>query len=181
MIYLFLIALALSMDSVALSVANSVKFTKFTQIYQMAFLFGFFQAFMPVLGYFLGIGFYKFISEIDHFIAFFILVFLGIKMIKESKEEIKAIFGLKALFLGAIATSIDALAVGITLGFEGANIALAAFIIGVVCFVLCVTAGFVGKFLGQNLQNKALILGGIILIILGFKILLEHLELIKFA
>nr|MBP3724878.1 manganese efflux pump [Campylobacter sp.] len=183
--YLFLLAIALSMDSVAVCMANATKHAqiKFSSICLMAFIFGFFQAFMPVLGYFFGLGFYKFIAEIDHYIAFFILVFLGFKMIKESKNHLEMDFklGFWTLILGAIATSIDALAAGITLGFESVNIVFAAFMIGVVCFVLCIGAGLIGKFLGQNLQNKALILGGVILIILGFKILLEHLNLIKFV
>ncbi|CZE46192.1 manganese efflux pump MntP family protein [Campylobacter geochelonis] len=180
---IFLIAFALSMDSVALSMANGAKCLNFKiyQILKISFFYAFFQAIMPLIGYFLGSSFTEFISEIDHFIAFFILVFLGFKMIKDSRN-LDSECGLnltnKELVIGAIATSIDAMAVGVTFAFEEINIVSAALVIGATCFVLCVMACFIGKKLGEALESKALVLGGVILILIGFKILITHLGLL---
>ena len=125
----------------------------------IAFMLGFFQFLMPLLGYFLGISFAKFISSIDHFIAFFILCFLGFKMLKEAcSNEAGDSLGmdLKTIFIGAFATSIDALAIGVTLSFEAVSIFKSALIIGVVCFVLSLAAFYIGKFMGEILEKKAL-------------------------
>lgn len=182
---IFFIAFALSMDSVALSIANGAKCSglNFIKIVKIAFYYALFQSLMTCAGYFLGLSFVEFIRSIDHFIAFFILVFLGIKMIKESRNSESSCtlnLNTKELILGAIATSIDAMAVGVTFAFDTVDIVNATIIIGVVCFVLCVLACHVGKKLGEFLEDKALILGGIILIFIGFKILLTHLEIINF-
>ena len=182
---ILLIAFALAMDSVALSIANGAKYRNLgiMQILKVAFFYGFFQALMPLIGYFLGINFVKFISEIDHFIAFAILVFLGIKMIREAGGEHESIspnITIKELIVGAIATSIDAMAVGVTFAFGGVNIWSACAIIGLVCFTLCVIACYLGKKTGEYLEDKALILGGVILILIGVKILAEHLGWLNF-
>ncbi|CUU77681.1 manganese efflux pump [Campylobacter hyointestinalis subsp. hyointestinalis] len=177
---LLFLAIALAMDSVAISMANGAKCfnIKFGSIIKMSFIFGLAGAVMPTIGYFLGLSFVKFISAIDHYIAFVILLFLGIKMIKESRnvsEECTLNLTLRMLVLGAFATSIDALAVGVTFSFTNADIAFSALVIGVVCFLLCVLGSYIGKMLGDKLESKALILGGIILILIGFKILITHL------
>lgn len=177
---LLLLSFALSMDSAALNMANGARYKNlvFSKILFIAFVLGFFQFLMPLLGYFLVISFAKFISSIDHFIAFFILCFLGFKMLKEacSSEAGESLgMDLKTIFIGAFATSIDALAVGVTLSFEEINIFQSSFIIGVVCFALSLIAFYIGKFMGEILEKKALFLGGAILIFLGFKILITHL------
>ena len=177
---LLLLSFALSMDSAALNMANGARYKSLAlgKILFIAFMLGFFQFLMPLLGYFLGISFAKFISSIDHFIAFFILCFLGFKMLKEAcSSEASDSLGMdiKTIFIGALATSIDALAVGVTLSFEAVSIFESALIIGVVCFVLSLAAFYIGKFMGEILEKKALFLGGAILIFLGFKILITHL------
>lgn len=177
---LLLLSFALSMDSAALNMANGARYKSLVlgKILFIAFMLGFFQFLMPLLGYFLGISFAKFISSIDHFIAFFILCFLGFKMLKEacSKEECEYLkIGFNTILYGAFATSVDALAVGVTLSFEEINIFQSSLIIGVVCFVLSLAAFYIGKFMGEILEKKALFLGGAILIFLGFKILITHL------
>lgn len=176
-------AFALAMDSAALSIANGAKcrVLRAGEIAKIAFVFAFFQALMPFLGYFLGLAFVKFIASIDHYVAFGILAFLGVRMILEARdgesEEIDCLsdLGIKALIIGAVATSIDALAVGVTFSFEKTDILYACGVIGAVCFAVCVCACYAGRFLGEWLENKALLLGGAILVALGVKILITHL------
>lgn len=181
---ILLIAIALAMDAVAISLVSGTKCfnIKISQILLISFVYGIFQAFMPILGYFFGLSFAKFIESIDHFIAFLILGYIGIKMIKDSfeKNDEDCILKIpkKELILGAFATSIDALAVGVTFAFEKVNIWLNSLIIGFVCFVLCIIACFIGKKIGGILHQKALILGGAILIFIGIKILITHLGLL---
>lgn len=173
----FLIAFGLSMDSAALSIANGAKYPNLRVVvaFKIAFIYAFFQGLMCALGYFLGATFAKFISEIDHFIAFFVLLFLGVKMIKEANDEKIIILTNKELALGGIATSIDALAVGVTFGLSGVSLSYSTFVIFTLCFMLCLLACFIGKKIGEFLESKAMILGGIILIFIGVKILLTHL------
>ncbi|MCR8679101.1 MULTISPECIES: manganese efflux pump MntP [Campylobacter] len=178
---LLFLAIALSMDSAALSIANGAKCgnLKLLKIIKIAFIYGFFQAFMLFIGYILGLEFIRYVEFIDHYIAFCILVFLGLKMIKESRDsgnlECSIDLSLKLLIIGAVATSIDALAVGVALSFEGGSILLSLIAVGVVCFIICIGAVYLGKYLGEALESKALILGGVILIGIGFKILISHL------
>lgn len=181
---IFLIAFALAMDSVALSMASGSKCNfKFNVVLKMAFIYGFFQALMPYIGYILGLSFVSFIEKIDHFIAFLILTFLGIKMIKESfqtqDENEKKDVCTKDFILGGIATSIDAMAVGVTFSFEENNILYLISIIGLVCFILCIIAFYLGKKIGEILESKAVFLGGLILILIGTKILLTHLGILS--
>ena len=153
---LLLLSVALAMDAAALSIANGAKYRNLvlSKILFIASVFGFFQAAMPLAGYFLGTTLARFIAQIDHFIAFAILGFLGVKMIREAcKNE------------PAQAVSLD----------TAADIRFSAAVIGVVCFALSVAAFYVGKLAGEFLEQKALILGGAILIALGFKILITHL------
>ena len=173
----FLIAFGLSMDSVALSIANGAKYPnlKFLIALKIAFVYAFFQGLMCVLGYILGIGFAKFISEIDHFIAFFILLFLGGKMIKEANDEKVVSLTNKELVFGGVATSIDAMAIGVTFGLSYVSLSYSTFVIFTLCFILCLLACFIGKKVGEYLESKAMILGGVILIFIGTRILLTHL------
>lgn len=181
---IFLIAFALAMDSVALSMASGSKcnFSLLT-VLKMAFIYGFFQALMPCIGYLLGLSFVNFISQIDHFIAFLILAFLGIKMMKDSfltQDDIEQKdVCTKDFLLGGIATSIDAMAVGVTFSFGENNILYIVSIIGIVCFVLCVIAFYIGRKIGEVLESKAVFLGGLILILIGTKILLTHLGILS--
>ena len=161
---LLLLSFALSMDSAALNMANGARYKSLAlgKILFIAFMLGFFQFLMPLLGYFLGISFAKFISSIDHFIAFFILCFLGFRMFKEacSKEECEYLkIGFKTILYGAFATSVDALAVGVTLSFEDINIFQSSLIIGIVCFALSLIAFYIGKFMGEILEKKGALFG----------------------
>ena len=175
---IILLAIALSMDSAALSITNGAKCGNLNlfKIGKIAFIYGFFQALLLSIGYLLGFKFVSYVKFIDHYIAFFILLFLGLKMIRESKVNLECSMDLsfKLLIMGAIATSIDALAVGVALGISGISVLFSSIIVGLVCFGICIGAVYIGKYLGEALEKKALILGGVILIIIGFKILLTH-------
>lgn len=181
---IFLIALSLAMDAFAVSIANGVSVTHFgkKEAIKQGIYFGLFQFLMPLLGWLLGISVKNAMEAIDHWIAFFLLALIGGSMIWESlkKEEQKNITVLtnKNLVLQAIATSIDALAIGVSFAILEVHIVFASAVIGVVAFVLSYIGGILGKYLGEFLQKKASIAGGIVLIAVGFKILLEHMEMI---
>jgi putative Mn2+ efflux pump MntP len=177
---LLILALALAMDSVAVSIAMGSKHKRllFPKILFIAAVFGFFQGIMPLAGYIIGISFAQYVQAYDHWIAFVLLVGLGAKMLYEAyknefDEEVTDL-STKTLIALAIATSIDAMAVGVTFVFIQIDIFIASSIIALVTFVLCLGAVYIGKKLGSFLESKAEILGGLILIGLGFKILLEH-------
>lgn len=140
--------------------------------------FGSFQAFMPLIGFFIGKTFVDFISFIDHYIIFALLVYLGYKMIKESfndEEDNKKLnkFDFRSMIILAFATSIDALGIGINFAFLKINLILAISMIGLITFILCILALKLGNKFGSKYKNKAELTGGIILILLGFKILLN--------
>lgn len=187
---LFLIGVGLSMDAFAVSICKGLGMEKVNkkQAVVIGLYFGGFQALMPLIGWFLGIRFQKYITSIDHWIAFVLLVFIGGKMIVEAvrdKEvvEIKAKdlpLNHKEMMLLAIATSIDALAVGITFAFLETPIVEAIIIIGCTTFGLSILGVVVGNFFGTRYKKKAEIAGGVILILIGLKILLEHLGLLVF-
>lgn len=181
-IEIIFLGIALSMDAFAVSVSNGmcIRQMSFKKSFYIAFAFGFFQALMPILGFF-GAGlFYNQIKLLDHWIALILLGYLGGKMIfealKHDKEQECSIIKLtfKILIVQSIATSIDALAVGISLSAVDANIWISALIIGISTFVICLPAVFIGKKFGDLLNKKAEFLGGLILIIIGVKIFLEH-------
>ncbi len=181
---LILIAIALAMDSVAVSIASGSKYKniRLFQVIKIALFFGIFQGLMPLIGYYAGNLFASFVDSIDHYIAFAILVYLGYRMIQEAREdefeeEVKDLKN-KTLLILAVATSIDALAVGITFSFSQVDILYAVSLITIITFALCIVAVYIGKLLGGYLEDKAEYLGGIILIILGFKILLEGLGVV---
>ena len=176
---LIFIAIALALDSVAVSIASGAKFKNISlfNTLKIAFFFGLFQGVMPLIGYFLGSTFSSYVDSFDHYIAFIILMYLGYNMIKEGvkdniEEEVQNL-KTKTLIILSIATSIDALAVGITFSFQEINIWYAVSVITLITFALCIIAVYIGKKLGSYLENKAEFLGGAILILLGFKILLE--------
>ncbi len=145
--------------------------------------FGTFQALMPVIGYFLGVSFADRIKSVDHWIAFVLLALIGGNMIREAfgKEEERASADLdvKTMFIMAVATSIDALAVGVTFAFLNQNMPLAVSLIGVTTFMLSMLGVKVGNLFGVKYKSKAEFIGGLILILLGAKILLEHLGIIS--
>ena len=182
LIEIILIAIGLSMDAFAVSITLglSVKRPKLKEFLTPAIYFGFFQALMPLIGYFAGIYFAHKIQHVDHWVAFVLLGFIGGKMIKESftKEEKKTTkkpFQFKTMLLLAIATSIDALAVGITFAFFEINIFKAIIIIGLITFGISIIGIKIGNLFGTKFKSKAEFIGGVVLVLLGIKILIEHL------
>lgn len=187
---LLLIGIGLSMDAFAVSVCKGLNMRdkiNYKHAGLIALFFGGFQAIMPTIGYFLGKGFEQYITSIDHWIAFALLGFIGGKMVvdaikewndEDTAEEDK--INIKELFMLAIATSIDALAVGITFAFLQVNIVSAASIIGITTFILSIIGVVIGNKFGSRYKTKAELAGGIILILIGVKILLEHLGIINF-
>lgn len=181
---IFLIGIGLAMDAFAVSICKglSMKKMNWKNAIIIALYFGIFQAVMPVIGYFLGATFSNFVEKVDHWIAFILLSIIGGNMIKDSfDDEIEKRndrIDIKTMILLSIATSIDALAVGITFAFFKPNVAFASAIIGIITFVLSLVGVKIGYKFGDEFQNKAELVGGIILIIIGLKILLEHLGVI---
>lgn len=184
---IFLIGIGLSMDAFAVSICKGLKMKKVHKGHCLviALFFGGFQALMPLLGWTLGRQFEQYITAVDHWIAFGLLAFLGGKMVIEAlKKKEEADSGpeerldLKELFLLAVATSIDALAVGITFAFLKVAIVPAIAVIGATTFVLSVLAVYIGNLFGAKYKSKAELAGGIILILLGIKILLDHLGIL---
>ena len=181
LIELFLIAVGLSMDAFAVSVCKGLAMPKYTfkKAAIVGLWFGGFQALMPAIGYILGAQFQEAIASIDHWIAFVLLALIGGNMIHEAldndEEEADASLDVKPMFLLAVATSIDALAIGITFAFLKVNIIPAVCFIGIVTFIISFAGVKIGNVFGARYKNKAEIVGGVILILLGLKILLEHL------
>lgn len=189
-ISLVLTALALAADAMSVSISNgiAVKKLQLPKVLLMALLFGGFQALMPTLGWLLGTSVSKYISAFDHWIAFLLLAFIGFKMIVESfkndEETVKKDpFSITSLLIMAVATSIDALAVGISfasLAIPGSELWLGIALIGVITFTLSCLGAFLGKFLGNMFKKRAGLIAGIILCLIGLKILLEHLGVLTF-
>ncbi len=185
LIELFLIAVGLSMDAFAVSVCKGLAMPKctFKKAAIVGLWFGGFQALMPAIGYVLGAQFQEAIASIDHWIAFVLLALIGGNMIHEAldndEEEADASLDVKTMFLLAVATSIDALAIGITFAFLKVNIIPAVCFIGIVTFIISFAGVKIGNVFGARYKNKAEIVGGIILILLGLKILLEHLGFLE--
>ena len=184
---LFLIGVGLSMDAFAVSICKGLAMRNKVSVGQaavIALFFGGFQALMPAVGWLLGKQFEQYITSIDHWIAFVLLLIIGANMIKESfdksEESANASLGFKIMLMLAIATSIDALAVGVTFAFLDVNIWWAIIFIGCVTFTLSAVGVKVGSVFGVKYKSKAELAGGIILILIGTKILLEHLGVIAF-
>ena len=181
---LLLLAVGLSMDAFAVSICKglSMKKATFKEGVICGTWFGGFQALMPLIGFFLGSVFATAIEAFDHWVAFGLLAIIGINMLKEAFEKKcdcenhDADLSVKTMFVMAIATSIDAMAVGISLAMAGeVNIFTAVLLIGVVTFAFCAAGVKIGNVFGSRFEKKAQIAGGVILILLGIKILLEHL------
>lgn len=184
---LFILAVGLSMDAFAVSVCKGLSTQKLKTKHYLIIgaRFGGFQALMPTIGYFLGSTFEKYITSFDHWVAFVLLAIIGGNMIREgcSKEDGKAndSFSFKTMIVLAVATSIDALAVGITFALlPDVNIVAAVSFIGVITFVISAIGLKIGNIFGLKYKSKAEIAGGVILILIGTKILLEHLGVINF-
>ena len=189
---IIVIALGVSADAFAVSMCKGVEMKKMIWKYALliALFFGGFQMLMPVIGWAAGSLFEKYITSFDHWIAFGLLLFLGGKMVYdgifdkekkgEEKEDKPLKLGFVTLLMMAVATSIDALAVGVTFAFLKVNVWLAVSIIGATTFTCSLIGVGIGVKVGDKFKNKAEILGGVILILLGVKILLEHLGVISF-
>lgn len=183
---IFLIAVALSMDAFAVAICKglSVKKVQAKHVLTVGVYFGGFQALMPLIGFLLGFKFESFITSIDHWIAFVLLAIIGGNMIKEAmskeEDEVNDSFSFRTMLPLAVATSIDALAVGISFAFLGVDIIEAAILIGITTFVLSGIGVFVGNIFGSKYKSKAELAGGIVLILIGLKMLLEHLGIINF-
>ena len=180
---LFILAVGLSMDAFAVSVCKGLSVKKLRPKHMLiaGLYFGGFQALMPLIGYFLGVQFQSLIQDFDHWIAFVLLSLIGANMIKESREsadELNDSFGVKAMLPLAVATSIDALAVGVTFAFLQVNIVSAVSFIGVTTFVLSCIGIKAGNVFGAKYKSRAELFGGVVLILMGLKILLEHLGIL---
>lgn len=186
---LFLIAVGLSMDAFAVAICKGLATgrVKLGQMVIVGLWFGIFQALMPLIGYLLGVNFSTLIQSIDHWIAFILLGLIGANMIREAVggdeeccNEEDASYNIRAMLPLAIATSIDALAVGVSFAFLSVDIVPAVTFIGVCTFILSAFGVKIGSVFGLRFKKKAEIAGGVILILMGAKILLEHLGLIAF-
>ena len=180
-----IIAVGLAMDAFAVSISRGICVRE--NFYKYALMtggyFGAFQAVMPLIGFLLGKQFEGYIVPIDHWVAFLVLSVIGIKMIVEAKKEnenLGSSFGVKNMVILSLATSIDALAVGITFAFLKVEIVSAVFIIGITTFILSMIGVKIGCIFGNKFKSKAEVVGGIILVLMGVKILLEHLGVISF-
>ena len=182
---LFILAIGLSMDAFAVAVCKGLAMERISlkNAGIVGLWFGGFQALMPLIGYLLGYSFSDAIQSVDHWIAFVLLGLIGLNMIKESRscetEGACGCMAFKEMFTMAVATSIDALAVGITFAFLTVDIVPAVSMIGVTTFILSMAGVKVGSVFGAKYKSKAELAGGIILILLGTKILLEHLGVIS--
>lgn len=190
-IELFLLGVGLSTDAFAVSVCKGLGMRKLNkkQALIIGLYFGGFQALMPFVGWLLGSQFQKYITSIDHWIAFILLGFIGGKMMIEAvrewnEEEVVDVMDApidhKNMLVLAVATSIDALTVGITFAFLGTPIVEAITIIGITTMVISIAGVVVGNFFGSRYKSKAEFIGGLILVLLGLKILLEHLGILVF-
>lgn len=183
---LFILAVGLSMDAFAVAVCKGLAIGRiqWKHIVIVGLWFGGFQALMPLVGYFLGSSFAEYIAAVDHWIAMILLCLIGGNMIRESldkdPEHVNPSLGFKAMLVMAIATSIDALAVGVTFAFLAVRIISAVCFIGVITFLLSALGVKIGSIFGTKYKSKAEMAGGIILILLGIKILLEHLGYLPF-
>lgn len=180
---LFLIAVGLSMDALAIALCKGLSVEKVQKKHMVitGLWFGGAQALMPLVGYLLGTSFSSIVESIDHWIAFILLGLIGINMLKESREEVKkldASFTAKVMLPLAIADSIDAMAAGVTFAFEDVNIVPAILLIGIITFIISAIGVKVGSKFGEKYKSKAEILGGVILIVMGATILLQDLGII---
>lgn len=184
----FFMGVGLAMDAFAVSICKGLAMRKVNkkQALVIGLFFGGFQALMPFIGWLLGTSFEQYITSVDHWIAFGLLAYIGGKMIYEAIKpdeddeigELDQPLDIKQMFILAIATSIDALAVGITFAFLNYPVIPAITIIGITTFVISIGGVYIGNFFGTKYKKKAEIAGGVILILIGLKILLEHLGIL---
>lgn len=183
---LILTAVGLAMDAFAVSICKGLALQKlrFRHMLLAGLYFGIFQALMPLIGYYLGSIFSGFIEKIDHWVAFVLLFWIGFRMIREglsAKEDTEdADFGVRTMLILAVATSIDALAVGISFAVLSVRIIPAVSLIGAITFVISFAGVWIGHVFGSKLNKGAEVLGGSVLILIGVKILLEHLGILSF-
>ena len=187
-IELLLVGIGLSMDAFAVSLCKGLQMPRlrWKDTLLIAVFFGGFQALMPLIGWTRGSQFERYITEMDHWIAFLLLAFIGGKMVfdavrgENSEDSGEYSLKIRELFLLAVATSIDALAVGISFAFLQVNIWAAIAEIGCTTFILSAGGVLIGRRFGNRFQKKAAIVGGVVLILIGLKILLEHLGVLAF-
>lgn len=181
---LFILAVGLAMDAFAVSICKglSIRRLKLGHCLLVGLWFGAFQALMPTLGYFLGSTFAQLVQAIDHWIAFVLLLIIGGNMIREAlsgdEEEVSPSLAAPGMFLLAVATSIDALAVGVTFAFLQVHIWAAVALIGICTFVISAVGVKIGHVFGARFKSKAELFGGVVLVLIGAKILLEHLGIL---
>ncbi len=180
LLQLVFLSIGLAMDAFAMAVCKGLSMKK-VRLYQAVIIglfFGFFQFIMPVIGYYLGASFSQFVGSIDHWIALILLGFIGINMIKEGfsndDEDNNNELSLKELLMLSIATSIDALAVGISFAFLKVNIIQASLLVGIITCSISILGVYIGRIVGSRLKNYAEITGGIILIIIALKMVVEE-------
>lgn len=177
---LIVIAVGVSMDAFAVSICKglSVSTLKPHHVLSTGLWFGGFQALMPLIGYFAGVNFSDLVSSVDHWIAFVLLGFIGVNMIRESRsqdcEDVNPDFSFRTMLTMAVATSIDALAVGVSLAFLNVDIWISVLLIGITTAVFSMVGVNVGNVFGSRYKSTAELLGGLILVIMGVKILVEH-------
>ena len=178
---IIILAVGVAMDAFAVSICKglSVNRLRLRHVFSAALWFGGFQALMPLIGYYLGVSFADAVASIDHWIAFVLLGYIGGKMIieafhKNEECEYDPDFSFRTMFLLAVATSIDALAVGVSLAFAGVNIWSAILVIGLMTAAFSAAGVWLGNVFGCRYKSKAEFLGGLILFVIGLKILLEH-------
>ena len=179
---LFILAVGLAMDAFAVSICKGLTLKKAdgVSMAKCGLWFGGFQALMPIVGYLLAKQFASFVVGVDHWIAFGLLLLIGLNMIRETiwgdEDDANDDFSIRTMALMAVATSIDALAVGVSFAFIHANIWVASAVIGIVTFALSAAGLYLGRKIGSRLGSKAGLLGGLVLIGIGIKILIEHLN-----
>ena len=185
LVEIILIAVSLAMDAFAVSICKGLSMKKmdWKKAIIIGLYFGLFQGGMPLIGYILGVGFEESIKFIDHWIAFVLLAFIGGNMIKEAlskkeDDEVDDKVDFKTMIVLAIATSIDALAVGVTFAFLNVNIILAVSLIAIITFIISCIGVKLGNVFGDKYEKKAELAGGVVLILIGLKILLEHLGIL---
>lgn len=183
---IFLTGFALSMDAFAVSITKGITLKKINLsiAIKIAFFFGLFQAIMPLIGWLFGMNFELYIRSIDHWIAVILLSFLGIKMIldaisDDTKNDTTTYLNNKELIVLSIATSIDALAIGVTFAFLNIDIIPVCISIGIITFLVCFIGVLIGKKIGSLFKNYAQIVGGVILVLIGLNILNEHTQIIS--
>ncbi|MGL5752678.1 MAG: manganese efflux pump MntP family protein [Paraclostridium sp.] len=180
--FILLTSFALSMDAFAVSLSKSMNLKKldYKTGFKISFLFGLFQGGMPLIGYTLGIGFADYIKSLDHWIALILLCFIGSQMIFDKKEVKSSLITNKDILLLSIATSIDALAVGVSFAFLEISIIPIITAIALITFLVCLIGVFIGSKIGSCLGKIAQLVGGILLILIGFNIFNEHTDFISY-